>query len=1073
MISYLHNIDSFSKIVKDKGNYIILGGPGTGKTLFLTEFVVFLTENIGIPSERILVLTFNRKSSKYLRDEIAKKADRTVSEIDVKTFYSFCLDFLENYFTKFGKEFDEIKILTAPEQWNLLTEIILKTDKKKIPRISKLFSNVNTRENIVQEIFDYILRAQENLFEPSDLFDKFNPYTNNTLLEINKIYSAFEELLEKEKIFNYGKLLKDSFVLINKDYGLKASYTKSYEFILIDELHELNFAQYKLLEAISDNNIIYFGDDDQSVYRFRGSNINIFFRVFDSIPPDRRIFLKNNYRNSQMISDVMHEFISKNSKRINKDKTEKFICECSSEVGYGKRLSSDIMVKSFENNYAELSFIKNKILFLNKVLKVDLDKIAVIMKGTDFESELIENFFYQNSIPFFKSGSRSMNSNKYSAYFLNICRLLCMLLPDNGENKKTTEINQVKNTANTNIDLLIKKILLSDFINIDPVFFKEIEFLYTESKRNGQQIFDFYNYLIKNLKNIKKKDENSFFKILNLIKSLNKYKRYIKEDVFAFICRLLYDDKIGLFEVIKNYFNLSQYDKNSFIIFTNFLASLKNFTEERKEKNDIYFYLDFIDSFSNNQFIEETESSLSEGYKSNGVRIISFYDCKNIEFEAVFIPFLNKGYIPSSIVKPQIYENDFIMYFFEGRFLSEEEQRKIHLENERRIIYTGISRCKNYLYMTCTTDADSSSFYKELREIIFERRKVITERSRSNMEYENIYKDSMEIPEKSLIRKKAIVYQYRIEDKKKINKDKFDYFLKYLKTDYHPSMWWSLVNEIGNNLKPSKEADYGNCFSYTSLDVYDSCPFKYKMKYFLGLTTREDNVNITIGSIYHNIIHRFFTESKRPDIDSLLSIMNEELDRNKDKFEFGFYFREIKNDMRKDFLNFYDNFGYIINKNKQVDLQQIALTEKEFLFSVGERNKVRGRIDLINLSSDENIELIDFKASQRNYSKEELEKELQLKIYYLALKKGSIKDVNIPEIGERDILLKYYVIRNEKNNFFSVDISDSIEKETTSKILEIINNIKKERFTINPRDYYCCKLCDYKIFCEKYYGEQI
>ena len=104
-------------------------------------------------------------------------------------------------------------------------------------------------------------------------------------------------------------------------------------------------------------------------------------------------------------------------------------------------------------------------------------------------------------------------------------------------------------------------------------------------------------------------------------------------------------------------------------------------------------------------------------YKRQGVRMLSFYECKNFEFEAVFIPFLNKGYLPSLISKPQIYENDFLTFLVEGRFFNEEEIKHIHLENERRILYSGLSRCKNYLYITSGWGHLSSPFFTELADV--------------------------------------------------------------------------------------------------------------------------------------------------------------------------------------------------------------------------------------------------------------------------------------------------------------------------------------------------------------------
>ncbi|MDD3520180.1 MAG: ATP-dependent DNA helicase [Actinomycetota bacterium] len=1094
MIVNLHNLNNFKTILQSRGDHLILGGPGTGKTAFLKEFIIFLTENQGINPKKILVLTFNRRSSKYLRDEIAIKADKTVSEIEVKTFYSFCLDIYKDYFSETGlkkieenkdknkkisesestiedvfiNNLNEIRILTAPEQWNLLTEIILEADEKRIPGIKKLFSNKNTRENIIQEIFDYILRAQENFKNSSGLSKKFNLYSNKMFYEINLIYSDFNKALNEKKAFNYGKLLTDAFRIVNSSKDFKQCYKERYKYILVDELHELNYAQYSLLKEISDNNIVYFGDDDQSIYKFRGSNINIFFKVHDSIPEKRKIYLINNFRNSYPVLKIIENFISKNSLRVNKD-FQKSPGDNSGDTFKRDVTDGEIIIKSFENKYGELNFIKNKIIFLNRTLHVPLSEISIIMKGTDFETDLIENYFYQNNIPFLRKSSRLVINNRYSGYLLNICRLIVSLdIKKENNNEDETDIS--KDELNKRINLIARNILLSDFMDIDPILFKEIEFKYlrSESKKNS----DIYEFLRNNLKDIKKSDEKNYLKILNFIKSVNKHKKNIKADAFTFVRSLIDDESFGFLKEIKNYSKLPQNDKNLFSVFTNYLTSIRNFCSERESEKDIAFYLDFIERFSSNQFIEETEEALNEDDGSDGVRIISFYDCKNVEFDVVFIPFLNKGYFPSAISKPQIYENDFLTYLIEGKFLNDEAMRQIHLENERKILYTGISRCRKYLYITSTSVKEPSPFYEELQKIISGKEEIKKIIPRPIMD-ELPLEAALGAYEKSFIKKKAIVARYRINVGRNINERRYKYLMQYLKNNYSPDRWWDIIEEKDNDLNPFIANKYSNYFSYSAIDAYDDCPFKYKMKYFLRLRTEEENMSLIIGSLYHNIINRFFNESKKPDIKSILLIMEEELNVNKDNFKYDFYFNEIKNEMNKNFINFYKNFSYIIEDPSYPDLKDRILTEKEFIFNIGFKDRIKGKIDLINLRSDNIVELIDFKSSKKKYSEKDLEEELQLKIYYLAMKRSdSLKQV-IPDIKKRIIVPRYYVIGSDKDNFFTVNITEKIEEKTIEKILDIISNIKKEKFEINPRNYFSCKSCEYKIFCTKYYGEQI
>jgi superfamily I DNA/RNA helicase/CRISPR/Cas system-associated exonuclease Cas4 (RecB family) len=1076
MISYLHSINYFENIFQKKGSYIVLGGPGTGKTLFLKELIVYLTENCNVDPAKILVLTFNRRSSKYLRDEIAVKADKTVPEIEVKTFYSFCLDFFKEHTPGSGflediffNNLNEIKILTAPEQWNLLTDIIMETDEKKIPVIKKLFLNKNTSENIVQEIFDYILRAQENFRKSSELFSKFNPYSNKMLYEINTIYAAFNSAMKDKNVFNYGKLLIDTFSMLNSDSNLKQRCRQKYEFIIVDELQELNSAQYSLLEEISDDNIIYFGDDDQSVYKFRGSNINIFFDVFESIPPERKIFLRNNYRNSYPVMEIIENFISKNSLRINKnsghDNKDDF-----NRKNFKDMRGGEVIIKSFENRYEELNFIKSKILMLNRISGIPLNEIAVIMKGTDFENSLIENYFYQNSIPFFRRSSRSVANNRYSAYLLNICYLIIFLEKEKQNNDKAEE-DKEKNGLNSKINSLTRNIFLSEFVNSDPVFFKETEFQYHKSAIR-KKYMNLYEYLEKNLKVIKKADEKNYLMISSFISAVDRHKKNLNKDAYTFARCLIEDDNFGLSKVIKNYGALSQNDKNLFSIFTNFLTSIRNFCSERESDNDIICYLDFIERFKSNQFIEETEEALAEGNDGNGVRMLSFYECKNFEFEAVFIPFLNKGYLPSLISKPQIYENDFLTFLVEGRFFNEEEIKHIHLENERRILYSGLSRCKNYLYITSGWGHLSSPFFTELAKILSENKKtdeIIPGFSDSGFSLGELLK----VSENSLVRKKAMTARYKADTGRKTDRTRYALLLNHLKSQYNPSTWWNIAAEKQNDLNPFEKDKNTGYFSFSAIDTYDDCPFKYKMKYFLKLRTEEENMSLRIGSLYHNIISRFFKKDQKPALQELLKIMGEELENNKDDFKYHFYFKEIKNEMNKNFINLYNNFSYIIDDPDYENLKDKIFTEKEFVFDIDGKNKIKGKIDLINLRDDGFAELIDFKSSQKKYSEKDLEEELQLKIYYLAIKKSNSIAELLPDIRNRTILPRYYVIGLEKYNFFTVTVHEKTEEMVTEKILSIISNIKKEKFDINPRNYFSCSSCEYKIFCEKYYGEPL
>jgi DNA helicase-2/ATP-dependent DNA helicase PcrA len=1103
MSSNLKYKDYFKKITENKNTFLITGAPGTGKTHFLIEFIVYLIETLKLDYERILVFTFDRKTSKFLRDSIARMAKKTISEIPILTFYSFCLEVLNEYtlnskikdlFSKnqrasdvekknsqiecfFNCDIGGLKLLTAPEQWNVISNILSNINEKKHPKIYRLLLNNNTKENITQEIFDYILRAQENLLSPKQLALKFTPFINKLMHEVNDIYRIYEEKLKKENYLDYGSLLFNTYLLLKENENIRNYHINNYDFILIDEFQETNLAQFEILKLISNKNVVFFGDDDQLIYKFRGSNINNFYKIYDSLPSENKIILNKDYRNSFEISFLLESFISKNSKRIAKD----YLVEdnpISSEC--------EIMIKSFDTLYDELNFIKNKIKFLNKVKKIKLDNIAVIVKGTELETVIIENFFIQNNVDYYRRNPRAIINNKFINYTLNLLRLVS-LIKDNKSNNTVSNSNEIpisskvnqinliggKNTSNFSINLLLKSILLSEFINFDSIFYKDIEFNYHNYVKNVLDI-NLWSYLRKNLKAIKNQDENSFKKIIKLNKATQKLMDLGEKDVFDVVFEIISNKVFGICNLFNKFKNLNQSEKNSIKVFIDFIISVKNFSAEHKNESSLDDYLKYFEKFLRNQFIEEVEDTVKYA-KEEGVRILSFYDCKNSEFDAVLIPFLNKGYYPSVISRPQVYELEVLHYLIDGKIPDEEGLRNLHLEQERNILYTGISRAKKFLYVTCSKNKEQSIFFKEIENIVKEENKgkkilkngSIFNRTQQPDSYHYFIDQNPE-----LIKKKAIVSVFRCLHEMDYSKERYDYFIYFLKNNYNPIKWWDLISETRNNNNPFKN-NY-KAYSYSSIESYDDCPLKYKIKYFFGLKSKEENLSLLVGSIYHSIIGRFLNESQNYDENNLFEIFEQEIEQNRTDLKYNFYFNEVKDQIQKDLHCFYIDFKKYFGDNLSSKREnKLFFTEKNFDFLIDDSIKITGKIDLINIVDKNLIEIIDFKSSSRRLSEEELKNDLQLRIYNFALKNSVNLKKEIPTALKSDVLLKYYLLQEEKEPFLEVSFSEEDENMVLDKIKNIVKEIESENFYLKPRDYNSCKYCEFKIFCEKYYGEPI
>ncbi|MCE5329954.1 ATP-dependent helicase [bacterium] len=1096
-----NHISNFKKISQKNSNYLITGAPGTGKSYFLIQFIKYLITEKKINPRRILVFTFNRKTSKFYREEISRNLGKTLQEIPILTFYSFCLDFINksradeslreydfNYFKNpdkenkikfnayFKKITGEVNLLNAPQQWDLITSILNNLDQDNYFHITKLLkSNDFTKVSVIQEIFDYILRAQENAFDPEYLAGKFTPYVNKLMSEINSIYFQYSKKMQENDFFDYGRILKDTADILKNKKTVSDFYKQNYEFIIVDDFQELNFACNEIIKSISDRNIIFFGNDDELVYAFRGSNICNYFNIYDDLYPENVITLKNNFRNNYIINEFSNNFISRN-----KDRTEKRSKSIQKTIDSG-----ETVISSFNNLHEELNFMLYKIYFLHLVKNIELSDMAIILKGSEFETNIIENFLSQNQIVYYLRNSRSILGSKYVKQILNFCKL-CILISDyNKLRKSTLKKENAENQDKTSdlIDEFVKYMLFSELFNIDPLFFKEIETAYirSSSKKSCRNIWD---YLIKNLRSFKKININSYWILKKFVISVSRFSKKTGSNSFDFFINLIKDSRVGFFEKLKNYDKADLIEKNLIKVLSDYLESIKNFSKDEFPQNNVKDYMNYIENLRNNQFIEEIEENTKDIRSDAGIRIISFYESKNYDFEVVFIPFLNKGYLPSDFSAPQTYDLNIFQMFEQNQFPAEEEAKRKHIEEERKILNMGISRAKNYLYITSNKYKGKSPFFQELsddlkkcKDLMIKNHEVSAVSDSAN----SVCKNKKLIPEripfeylknKWLLKKKALVSMHRIKNNMYFDKEKYDCYLVYLKKFYKPDLWWNLKKETLNNINPYEIQK--NYFSFSSLESYSECPFRYKFEYFFKIRNEEQKYSMLIGRVYHEIIRRFFEESKDYKVDDLLKIASDEINAAKSQFKYDFYMEELKENSITDFNNFYNFFVSEIITNLPKNLNDKSFfCEKKFTFELNNNTDITGKIDFINIIDKNTIEIIDFKSSSGRYSDKELKEELQLKIYRLAAEICNLSDKDNIHFENRDIVLKYYSLGKDKDPFSIVPSGYYEKDEITEKILKITSNIKNENFEINPRNYMSCYYCDYKIFCEKYYGNQI
>jgi superfamily I DNA/RNA helicase len=1113
-----------SFIEKKDGTFLVVGAPGTGKTYVLLELVSYLLKKKNIPPDRILVFSFNRRWAKILREKTSEDRGESLLEIPITSFFAYCAELIEknlflnnsstdsgqpgfNIFAESqGEKYSSLKILTAPDQWKLLKDTISgNLAKKNYPYTFRFMeSSAHIYRSYIQEVFDFILRAQENLLTPQVLSNKFTPFYNRVLSEIVGIYVNYLECLKSSGLYNYGRLLVDAAELLQNNKEFAGFCKKSYDFVIVDEFQEINRAQFEIVKNISNNNTILFGNDDECTYAFRGSMLNNFSSVYEALVSDSGklkniLFLEKNYRSNYLINVVCRQFIKANEDRINKK----------SQI----RISADIKEGAFETGefktvMDEITFICSRVKKLVFLKNIKPEKICIIIKGVGYKTRLLENMLSGGNIPFIHRSSRTILENHFIKYILNFLKLI-VLQASTPENSRQIEMQ------------LIEALLCSKPIGLRPVFVKKIfTMIYpgirqsfggqenVKSKNTaghesagantadkpagiGSLLEDIREFLKKNDVSLRPKSqkkstetgmpvtlpESLYLKDLAGLSAftvaLEKYMQLNSggASVVILIDELVNDTDIGILKhILGRKKNPGYRTINILSLLGDYLRTVNDFSESNPMSNTAEKYLIFLEDIIDNNFLEEIEESTKEFLKPGFINILSYHQCKGLEFDAVFMPFINENYLPSPFGKAQLYDMQIFNYFIEGKRYTEEILKRKHLADERKLFYTGLSRAKDYVFVTSSSSEPNSRFIEELDDIIWDINKKIPGKSVKSVKKLNKRKAGVAIKadpddwmrleyknrrlaslEKWLVRKRAISKIYKKNSGISAGRDTITEDLIFLKEMYPPQSWWSIKKLSLNNNLPFRVIS--PVFSFSALNSYLECPVKYKMNFYFKLK-QENNLSFLIGSIYHEIVRNFFEKNKEElswanfekEITDVFAMEKYRI------FEFLYLKKEIFEKAVEDFKNYYE--GYVNGNSLKVS------SERAFDFDIG-GSIVKGRIDQINFISEEVIELIDFKSGKKNSSALSEENEIQLRLYRMAVDLSP----GLKDLRGKEYSMKYIFLGDKQNREVSLDKDFYDFRHFYNFIKNTIREIKKERFDLGPKNTFTCKNCEYRIIC--------
>ncbi|MEG2250705.1 MAG: UvrD-helicase domain-containing protein [Bacilli bacterium] len=371
----LNNLNSEQKkaVTQIDGPLLVLAGAGSGKTKVLTTRIAYLVLEANIAPESILAITFTNKAAKEMKERVVSMLGPIAYKMQISTFHSFGLSVMKEYYDELGYS----KNFTILDSEDALTVV------KKIMKDYGLDPKIYPPRDIRNKISS----AKNEMIDP----EQYKKYIHNDFTEkVYKVYKRYQDKLALNNSLDFDDLLMNPIHLFHNNPKILKNYQEKFKYILIDEYQDTNEAQYLLTKMISAKykNICVVGDNDQSIYSFRGANYKNILNFEKDYKNATIIKLEKNYRSTKNILDVANCVIKNNKNRKEKN------------LYTDDTTGNKVIYHRSENEKEEAYYVKCKI----ENLKTNLKNIAVLYR-TNAQSRTMEEELLKSGIPYKVVGS--------------------------------------------------------------------------------------------------------------------------------------------------------------------------------------------------------------------------------------------------------------------------------------------------------------------------------------------------------------------------------------------------------------------------------------------------------------------------------------------------------------------------------------------------------------------------------------------------------------------------------------------------------------------------------------------
>lgn len=356
-----------------EGPVLILAGAGSGKTRVLTHRIAYLIEEKGINPWNILAITFTNKAAGEMRERVDQIVGFGAESVWVSTFHSTCVRILRRYIDCLGYD-NNFTIYDTDDQ-----KTVMKNVCKKLEIDTKIYKE--------RSLLAAISKAKDELLSPEEF--ELNAAGDFAKQKIAKVYKEYQKQLRSNNALDFDDLIVKTVELFKASPEVLNNYQERFKYIMVDEYQDTNTAQFQFISILASKyqNLCVVGDDDQSIYKFRGANIRNILDYESVYPQAKVIKLEQNYRSTQNILNAANNVIQNNIGR--KDK----------ELWTENEEGNKIFLRQFDNAYEEAEYIAGDIAAKVQEGMTEYNNCAILYR-TNAQSRLFEERFVALNIPY-------------------------------------------------------------------------------------------------------------------------------------------------------------------------------------------------------------------------------------------------------------------------------------------------------------------------------------------------------------------------------------------------------------------------------------------------------------------------------------------------------------------------------------------------------------------------------------------------------------------------------------------------------------------------------------------------